>query len=235
MIAEASVSIPTNSVSAVGRAVPDGIATEASVEAVQHFNIRVTASDTGSVESIRQLVEGRLVKDGYKINSNTPDITVQLKLRTSEFDRSGSYIRYEGTVEASIDRTWDQKHLGFEPISVRGERGLGEDEAMRNLTAQLAKPVSAFVLRVATARQTGLAVLDVTVKQSDLTPFNPEYAGQFISTVRAQSGVIYCAMVAHDYSNRVLTFRVAYLVDAMPEGLLNRLSNQSELHIKPRN
>lgn len=218
-----------------GRTLPDTMAAEASVEAVKHFNIQVTATGAGPVESIRQSVEGRLVESGCKINNAAPDITVQLKVRSAEFDRSGGYIRYEGTVEAGVDRAWDQKRLGFEPISARGKRGLGEDEAMRNLTAQLSEPVSSFVLQVARPEQTGLAVLDVTVKHPRLTPFDPEYAGRFINIVRSQKGVIYCALVAHDYDNRVLTFRVAYFADSMPEGLLNRLAALTELNIKPRN
>ena len=165
----------------------------------------------------------------------SPDITVKLKVRSSEFDRAGNYVRYEGTVEAGVNRNWDQKRLGFETFSARGKRGLGEDESLRNLTAQLAEPATAFVQRAARPEQTGLAVLDVTIRHPRLSMFNPEYAGKFIQTVKGQRGVIYCALVANDYGNRTLTFRVVYLADAMPEGLLNRLGTQSELNIKPRN
>jgi hypothetical protein len=218
-----------------GRTVPDTMAAEAAVETVKHFNILVKASGNGPVESIRQSVEGRLVENGDKINSDAPDVTVTLNVRATEFDRSGNYLRYEGTVDTSVVRNWDNKRLGFEPVSARGKRGLGEDEAMRNLTAQLSEASAAFVQRAARPEQSGLAVQDVTIKRPIMSSGSPEYAQQFISAVRAQRGVIYCAMVAHDYENRVLTFRVVYLADAMPEGLLNRLSTEKSLQLKPRN
>lgn len=164
-----------------------------------------------------------------------PDIEVRLRVRTSEFDSAGNYLRCEGTVEASVDRTWDQKRLGFKPLSVRGKRGLGADEAMRNLTAQLTEETCAFVVQAARPEQSGLAVMDVTIKRPWLTARDPEYAQRFIGAVRSQRGVIYCAMVAHDYETRVLTFRVVYLADAMPEGVLNRLATMKNLGIKPRN
>ena len=53
--------------------------------------------------------------------------------------------------------------------------------------------------------------------------------------MKALPGVIYCAQVAHAYDTRTLTFRVVYLADAMPAGLLNRLATIGSLHLKPRN
>ncbi|HRU07504.1 MAG TPA: hypothetical protein P5137_17210, partial [Candidatus Brocadiia bacterium] len=91
----------------------------------------------------------------------------------------------------------------------------------------------------------GLAVQDVTIRRPWLVgrdpntvwihDRDPEYAQRFIAAVRQIRGVVYCAMVAHDYDQRALTFRVVYLADALPEGLLNRLANMKDLKIKPRN
>jgi len=218
-----------------GRNVPDTMAAEASAEAVSHFNLQITASGPGPVEAIRQTLEGRLAEGGYKITPEWPDIVVHLAVRIAEFDRSGEYLRYEGTVEAGVNRTWDQKRLGFEPISVRGKRGLGADAAMRNLTGELADATAAFVARAARPEQSGLAAQDVTLKRPWLTSRDPEYAQRFIAEARGERGIVYCALVAQDYDTRVLTFRIAYLADAMPEGLLNRLATRRSLNIKPRN
>lgn len=211
------------------------MAAEASAEAVRHFNVQVTVSGTGPAEAIRQAVEGRLANDGYKLTPEAPDIKVRLAVRSTEFDRAGEYIRYEGTVEASINRVWDDKRLGFDSLSTRGKRGLGADEATRNLTADLADRTSAFVIKSARPEQTGLAALDVTIRRPWLTTNDPEYAQRFIHAVKRQRGIIYCAMVADDYANRAMVFRVVYLADAMPEGLMNRLATMDGLHIKPRN
>jgi hypothetical protein len=218
-----------------GRTIPDTMAAEASAEAVQHFNFVVKTSGSGPAESIRQAVEGRLAAAGYKMNNDAPDISVQLAVRSSEFDRTGNYLRYEGTVEAGVNRIWDNKRLGFESVSVRGKRGLGADEAMRNLTAELSESASVQVMKFARPEQSGLAATDVTIKRPWLTTRDPEYAQRFIQMVKAQRGVVYCAMVAHDYETRVLTFRLVYLADAMPEGVLNWLATMRDLRIKARN
>jgi hypothetical protein len=221
------------------------MAAEASAEAVRHFNFLVTTSGTGPADAVRKAVEGRLAAAGYKMNADAPDIRVQLAVGSSEFDRAGNYIRYQGTVEAGVHRTWDNKRLGFDTFSVRGKRGLGADEAMGNLTAELADGTAARVMDFARPEQSGLAVMDVTIKRpwlvgrdpSTLWVYDrdPEYAQRFIAAVKRIRGVVYCAMVAHDYDQRALTFRLVYLADAMPEGVLNRLATLDDLKIKPRN
>ena len=228
-----------------GRNVPDTMAAEASAEAVRHFNVKLTTSGTGPTEAIRRSVEGRLAAAGYKLNPDAPDIAVQLAVRTAEFDRSGNYLRYEGTVETGVNRCWDQKRLGYDTVSVRGKRGLGTDEAMRNLTGELADGTANLVMQFARPEQSGLAVLDVTIRRPWLVgrdpatlwiyDRDPEYSQRFIASVKQVRGVVYCAMVAHDYEARVMTFRVVYLADAMPEGLLNRLATRDDIKIKPRN
>ena len=228
-----------------GKLVPDTMAAEASAEAVRHFNFLVTTSGSGPTDAVRQAIEGRLAAAGYKMNADAPDIRVQVAVRSAEFDRAGNYIRYEGTVEASVNRTWDNKRLGFDTVSVRGKRGLGADEAMRHLTADLADGIAAKVMDFARPEQSGLAVIDVTIKRQWLVgqdpgtlrvyDRDPEYAQRFIAAVKRIRGVVYCAMVAHDYDKRALTFRVVYLADAMPEGVLNRLATLDDIKIKARN
>jgi hypothetical protein len=228
-----------------GKPVPDSMAAEASAEAVRYFNFRVTTSGRGPADAVRQAVEGRLVAAGYKLNADAPDLQVQLAVRSSEFDRAGDYIRYEGTVEAGVNRTWDNHRLGFATVSARGKRGLGADEAMRNLAAELVDGTAARVMAFARPEQSGLVVTDVTIKRPWLVgrdpatlaviDRDPEYAQCFIATVKKLRGVTYCALVAHDSDARVLTFRIAYLADALPEGLLNRLATLDDIKIKPRN
>jgi hypothetical protein len=169
------------------------------------------------------------------MSADAPDIRVQLAVRSAEFDRAGDYVRFEGTVEAGVNRQWDGKKLGFDTVSVRGKRGLGADEATRHLTAELSDGAANLVIKFARPEQSGLAVMDVTVKRPWLTVRDPGYAQRLVQTVKAQRGVVYCALVAQDYDTRTLTVRVVYLADAMPEGVLNRLASIRELHIKPRN
>ena len=88
-----------------GRTIPDTMAAEVSAEAVRHFNFIVTVSGSGPTKAVQQAVEGRLAATGYKLNNDAPDIKVSLAVRANEFDRAGSYIRYEGTVESEVNRS----------------------------------------------------------------------------------------------------------------------------------
>lgn len=234
---------PQNPTPVSGRTIPDTMAAEASAEAVRHFNVQVTAPNDPLSENLRQSVEGQLAAGGYKINKETPDIIVSLaNTRSGEFDRTGNYIRYEGSANVGINRTWDSKRLGFETTAVRAKRGLGEAEAQRYLSSDLSSAVAGFVMRAARPEQAGLAVIDVTIRRPWLIGredliynSDPAYAQQFIGAVKKLNGIIYCAMVAHNYESRSMVFRIVYLADAMPEGILNRLSTLPDLKINPRN
>jgi hypothetical protein len=216
-----------------GQPVTDTMATEATAEAVKHFNVKVTAPAGSQAEGFRQYVEGQLAAGGYKIctNSTSPDITVSLgSVNTSEFDRAGNYIRYEGALTVGVTREWEGKRTGFENVSVRSKRGLGEDVAMRNLNAELSAAAADFAVRAARPDMTGLAAMDVTIRRPfiqgrDGVLYNDDsaYAQLFINTVRSLKGTVYCAMVAHDYNSRTMVFRIVYLADAMPAGILDSL------------
>jgi hypothetical protein len=218
-----------------GRIVSDTMAAEASVAAVQHLNVQVNASGSGLADAVRQAVEGQLADAGYKVAGETPDLVVNLVVSSSEFDRAGGYVRYEGSVDAGVTCAWEQKRLGFEPLTIRGKRGLGEDEAIHNLSAQLADATTQFVLRTARPELARLAVQDVIIKRPLGSGHDAGFPASFISQLRGQPGVVYCAMVAEDYDNRVMTFRVVYHADAVPEGLLNRVVAIPGLNIKPSN
>jgi hypothetical protein len=259
---------PLTPVPTTGQPVQDTMEPEATVEEVKHFNICVTAEGSDLAESVKHSVEGRLADEGYKLTDAAPDIRVRLSVDTSVFDRAGGagyddtksvydhpdnstlkteysgYVRYQGTVNADITRVWGHKKIGFVPISVRGKRGLGDDEAKRNLTAQLVDQATPVIVNAARPELTGLAVKDVIIhrpwlQSHDITPnltpggswvstSNPEYAQHFVQAVSGMPGVIYCAMVAENYGNSTMTFRVVYLADAMPAGLINGMAGYQD-------
>jgi hypothetical protein len=264
---------PLTPVPTIGQPVQDTMEPEATVEEVKHFNICVEPfpADSELAQSVKRSVEGRLADEGYKITDAAPDIRVKLYVESSVFSRTGSggsddtksvydhpnpnnsttdytgYVRYEGTVNADITRVWGHKKIGFVPITVRGQRGLGDKTALRNLSEQLVDQATPVIVNAARPELTGLAVKDVIIRRPwmishDIKPSvdprapwvtssNPEYAQNFVETVSSLSGVVYCAMVAEDYSNSSMTFRVVYLADAMPAGLINGLAAQKEFKI----
>ena len=215
-----------------GRPIPNTMAAMASSEVVSQLNIHLTASGGGVAEAVRLGTAGQLTAAGFKLNPAAPDITIAIAVRSTLLDRTGDYFRYEGSAEVSILRSWDHKRLGIEHVSVRAQRGLGADAATANLAAELATATAQVATRILQPAQTGLAASDVTVKRNDLASSDAPYVQHFISTVKAQRGVIYCALVAQDLPAKKLTFRIVYLADALPEGLLNRLVTLQTLQLK---
>ena len=185
-------------------------------------------------EAIRRAVEGRLAGDGFALGSGAPDVVISLAVKPSLFDQSGNFYRFDGTVSASVERAWDKRKLGGEDIAVKGERGLGREEALRKLSDQLAGETAQFISESCAPARAGVAASDVTVRRPPLARHDDDYASKFIGTVMAMPGVVYCALVSHDYGSKTLVFRVVYLADAFPEGLLNRLSQTEALSVKPR-
>lgn len=232
---------PASSVAEQPWTIADTVHAEASAEAVRHLNVevRTDAKTQGGAatlaDALRRSVEGQLANAGYRVSAPPPDIQVTLLTSVSEFDRSGNYLRYEGSFEVGVSRLWDQKKLGYEVVSIRGKRGLGAEAALRNLTAELTTPATDKVMQALAPAQSGLAAQDVTIRRPWLTTRDPQYAQEFIRRVKQQPGVVYCALVAQEYDTRTMVFRVVLLADAMPEGLLNRLATIRELNIKPRN
>jgi hypothetical protein len=236
---------PQSPVPVTGRVIPDTMAAEASAEAVHHLNVLVTPTGGTEADQVKQAVEGQLAAAGYLINDQAPDLAVTLAVRSSLFDQAGDYLRYEGTADVGVTRTWDDKRLGFESPSVRAPRGLGDDSARHNLTAALASAATDVITRSVRPEQTGLAATDVTIKRPWLVgrdpeslgiyDRDPEYAQRFIAAVKKINGVKYCAQVAHDYSTRSMTFRIVYLADALPEGIMDHLATLPDLKIHPSN
>ena len=116
---------------------------------------------------------------------------------------------------------------------------------MRNLVTDLTSGAADQVMKFAQPEQSGLAVMDVTInrpwladRDADTLGINdrdPQYTQRFIAAAKRLRGVVYCALVGHDYKTRSLTFRLVYLAEAMPEGVVNRLATLEEIKIKPRN
>jgi len=214
--------------------IPDTSAYQARVEVTRHYNFRVYSAGSGPVDAVRKSVEGKLSAGGYKFNREAPDITVNLNVSASEYDRSGNYIRYKGVVEAKVIREWDSKLLGYEVISINGKRGLGEEEAMRYLTLELADAAAARVAIFARPEQSGLAVVDVTVyPPRQIVGTDKGYPAKFINEIKRQHGVIYCALIYQNYTSKEMVFRIVYYADAFPEGIFNRILNIRSLGINP--
>jgi len=84
----------------------------------------------------QQLLDLGLVVDG----AGDPDILVKLTVLRTVFDTTGAYQVFDGTLRVSAQAQGTAKRLlGEKTISARGERGLGEMAADKNLVVKLAE------------------------------------------------------------------------------------------------
>lgn len=207
------------------------------------LNVDVTVSARNDAAealtgTVGDSIEGALVAGGHRISPAAPDLSVLTNISADLYDRSGNYYVYEGTADAVVRRVCDGKLLGRKHAECKGKRELGQSKAQRSLGRKLAELTTEEVRGMCSAGAAGVAATNITVKRpllSNVLGDNPRYAEIFVRQVTQLSGVISCTILAQDYRSRTFSFRVVYLADSFPAGILNRLSGIETLGLKPVN
>ncbi len=210
---------------------------EASLGEARLLNVAVAATGAAPVaDMVRRKVENGLAEKQFNLDAQAPDIQVNLAVAQTVFDRSGSYVILEGTVDASVTRVFDRQALGHRTLTLRGDRQLGEDNAARSLGEKLGSAASEWVLKTAVSGVVDLAAVDISVRRP-WRPFSGSdlaaYAKLFTDRVAAIPGVKACRVVSQQNPDRTLVFRVMYFRQEIPEGILNRIGNVKDLEIRP--
>ncbi len=207
----------------------------------QLLNVMVKCSTTSQNAAavvagrVRDAVEGALAPS-VKINPQMTDILVDLQVNATLFDKSGDFSLYRGEVQAVVTRMFDGKVLGRNTWVEKGARQLGDAEACRAVADVLAKQAAPWVARTIEPASQGLAAADVRLAAPFYrrTQTQAAYAAQFVETVKKLDGIVSCVLVQQDLAANQMTFRVVYFKEKFPEGLLNRLTLQQDLDLKPR-
>jgi hypothetical protein len=140
---------------------------------------------------------------------------------------------YDGEVAAKVTRAYDESLLGQQTLQARGERLLGKDKALRSAGGKLADATTAWLKDMVSPASTGLTGVKLTVSRAWRPGSDEAYARRLIDRVSAINGVVACRQISHDYEARKMVFRVSYIQDLLPEGILNRLVNDADLNLKP--
>ena len=206
--------------------------------AVRQLNVHVATAGKDNLSrdaalSVQDLLESRLVDEGYTVDAGYVDIHVDLDAAVEVFDRSGNYIVYDGVLAAEVNRTGDEKLLAGRKFTGRGDRALGEAKAMDNLVGTFAGTAGDWLISSLSPTRTGVGVEDITVQRVWYSPGRPDYATVFVEEVNRLDGIVSCQLVSHDRSTRTMVFRVGFFRDRFPDGLLNRLALIPALHLKP--
>jgi len=174
----------------------------------------------------------------FKVTGGKPDVTVGLNVMAEPHAEFGEHKMYKGDVDAMAQRTHDGNLLGKRKFSEKGERKLGEGEALKALARVFVGPLTQWLGQTVTPAKVGLKATDVTIgwnRFQDLFGLRvrrAEYARTFVREVSNLKGVAYCELVGEDIDAREQVFRVVYYPEEFRAGLLNTLAEIEALKIK---
>jgi hypothetical protein len=191
-----------------------------------HVAVR-TVPPTGLplADALGQRLTGYLTAQGMTLTPQAPDVIVTLAPVESIFDESGEYFLLEGRATGSVLSAADGKQLSSQAFSVRGKRALGRDAARLALVDAFLPELQAWVTRAATPGSIPLAACEVRIGR----PFfswsanDPRYIQTFVKKIGAMPGVRRCELLTQNTDSRVCTFRIVYMKETYPEGILNAI------------
>ena len=194
--------------------------------------IRVKVASCGGCAGIVEdkaalAVCNALAAAGYVVNGEeSPDVTVSVSAVRNEFDKTGDWIVYDGTLRIRTTVTGTTpRFLADKTSHAKGERGLGEIEAEMNLAEKLTQGAAEWAkgsfkddelgIRVEMVRlETGKAVKSA----EDL-----ELQGRFHDAAAAEKGVRSVRLVSQDAEKGEFVFRVVFDRELFTDGFLNAL------------
>ncbi len=189
------------------------------------------SKDRDLAGAVEKQVQGKLNQQGLQVTPQGGDLSVGISVSSALFDKSGNYYRWEGTADTSIRRNVDLSTVDSKLINVRASRKLGEAAARDVLVAELSRETADWVGGNMGDRSLQLSANDIQIK----VPFwrnAADYSQTFIREVRQVSGVANVMLVEQDSAQKLLTFRVVYFQNKIPEGILYRIARIDGLNIR---
>ncbi len=181
---------------------------------------------------VHDAVAGKLAVSGFDLAQGPVEVGVRVATETRLFDRSGNFIRYNGTADADLVRLFDQKLLGRERFAAEGPRTLGETEAAEALGKDLGLRVSEWIAATLKPSLVGLSAATLEVRRPLLRGDDAQYVARFVATVSDLPGVVACEHQPNGPQTRSLLFRIVYFPEKFPEGLAVRIVNIKALDLK---
>lgn len=209
------------------------------------WQVKAEAEKPLGVQIARRTVQGvqkELMEVGLQVSDRQGDVQVKFTTEAEKFDRSGNYYVYAGRANGDVRLRAGggspESLIGNLDAQARGERKLGEDDALASLAEALGARLSEQIINYAPAVRDQIKAESITIRlswlqrraRSDVAL--AEYAALFVQTVGKMSGVLDCRLQEQDPAAGSAQFRVVYLRDAFPQGFNNALLQQPDLKLK---
>lgn len=200
------------------------------LEAVAKLNvqIQVTSPANLNADEFEQNVRGQLANAGFAFLPGIPaDLKMNIALESELFDKSGNYWLYHGRAVAELWRNIDGKQLAGNTFDAKGERKLGEREAVVNLQRKLASLVNAWIARQIMPDRIGVAASELSLalhRFKILKGGDQEEINRVIKSIQGLPGVHSCRLIENNAAIRLYRFRVVYYPEKFPMGLSNAVA-----------
>lgn len=196
-------------------------------EAIAKLNVQILVSSAANLnaDEFEQVVRGQLANAGFSFLPAVPaDLRMNIALESELFDQSGNYRIYTGRAIAELWRNIDHKQLVGNTFTAKGERKLGDREAVLNLQGQLATAIQSWIAKQIMPDRVGVAAAELTLalhRFKLLKGGDQEEITRVIKVIQGIPGVHSCRLIENDAPYRRYRFRVVYFPEKLPMGLGN--------------
>jgi len=208
-------------------ATPQGAISPELQEAIAKLNVQIQVSSAANLNAaeFEQVIRGQLANAGFSFIPGDPaDLRMNIALESELFDQSSNYRIYTGRAIAELWRNIDGKQLAGNTFTAKGERKLGEREAILNLQGQLATEVKSWIARQIMPDRIGVAASELTLQLHHIKILkggDQEEISRVINAIQGIPGVQVCRQIENDADSRRYRFRVVYFPEKFPMGLSN--------------
>ncbi len=190
--------------------------------AVEYF------SDKPELNEISRAVEGAIANAGYEITKDNPFLTLTLKNKLTKFDKFGNFYIYKGYSELSVRRNSENFSavntvLARTKISAKGDRKLGQDDAISSFTDKVSEKASEWVKDLCKREMGALESVRISFNKNLLRDYHgtgdafQNWENTILNQAKRKTGVLSCKMVSSNVDSFVFEF--VYRKKDYPAGL----------------
>lgn len=184
---------------------------------------------------LKSAAESRLAARGFDVSPTMPpDYTAAFSVSRREEAKLAEWLVYGGTVDARVTDATTGRLVANTTLRAKGERGLGESKAEDSLGNVLAPMLAEWMIKTVPSRKIpvpapqtpNVAVMMLTLSPADPTePQNDVLVAQrrFMDAVGRYPGIVSCRLAKEIPASRAFVFRVEYMPEQFPGGLLNTI------------
>lgn len=200
--------------------------------------VKATAADAkarGLAATMKASVERNLASRGFDVGSRAkPDSILTLAVSRREAAGLAEWRVYEGRVDARVTDVASGAVAADTSVTAKGERGLGAAKAEENLARALEGALSAWLAKAMPARKVPVPIAPQPERAVAMVTLSPADPGEsphdvrvvqrrFLNAVGTHPGVLSCRLAQEIPARRAFVFRVEYLPEQFPDGLLNTI------------